>query len=245
MDTLVLHTTRGTLNPQTLDEARTMHNAFVTEGSQPGIEIARSLGDLSHNVYTPAEGAGSLSDAKPGELLFIDYWADPNGMEKFFSNRFAQEAGDRLYSSREESEWMPAPAAFTFQVPAPAGAPARFIGMMRAPVRSADDAIFVLGKLVSMNLGAARRLGQLSHALFMRLAEVVSARPASNTRRDGGKSAAAPSEPVEIIAVDSWSTLEGLKEHYGEATARSGLDDVLAGPPAASVWEQVSGFSEW
>jgi len=45
----------------------------VTEGPQPGIEIARSLGDMSHNVYTPAEGAGSLSDAKPGELLFIDY----------------------------------------------------------------------------------------------------------------------------------------------------------------------------
>jgi len=73
IETLVLHTTRGTLNPKTLDEARTMHNAFVTEGSQPGIEIARSLGDMSHNVYTPAEGAGSLSDAKPGELLFIDY----------------------------------------------------------------------------------------------------------------------------------------------------------------------------
>jgi hypothetical protein len=102
METLVLHTTRGTLNPKTLDEARTMHNAFVMEGPQPGIEIARSLGDLSHNVYTPAEGVGSLSDAKPGELLFIDYWADPNGMEKFFSNRFAQEAGDRLYLSREE-----------------------------------------------------------------------------------------------------------------------------------------------
>jgi len=91
-------------------------------------------------------------------------------MESFFSNRFAREAGDPLYSLREESEWTPAPAAFTFQVLAPAGAPARFIGMMRAPVRSADDAIVVVGKLVSMNLGAARRRGQLSHALFMRLA---------------------------------------------------------------------------
>jgi hypothetical protein len=245
IDTLVLHTTRGTLNPKTLDEARTSHNAFVMEGPQPGIEIARSLGDLSHTVYTPSEGAGNLSDTKPGELLFIDYWADPNGMEKFFSNGFAQEAGDRLYSSREESEWTPAPAAFTFQVPAPAGAPARFIGMMRAPVRSADDAIAVVGKLVSMNLGAARRRGQLSHALFMRLADVVTARPASNARRDGGESAAAPTEPVEILAVDSWSTLEGLKEHYGDAMAMSGLDHALAGPPAASVWEQVSGFSEW
>ncbi len=113
METLILHTTRGTLNPKTLEEARTMHNAFVTQGPQPGIKIARSLGDLSHNLYTPVEGLGSLSTASPGELLFIDYWADLGGMETFFSNPFAQEAGDRLYSSREESEWMPARDAFT------------------------------------------------------------------------------------------------------------------------------------
>src|SRR5207245_2879461 len=120
METLILHITRGTLNPKTLDEARTLHNNFVTEGPQPGIEIARSLGDMSHTLYTPAEGLGSLSGAKPGELLFIDYWADSNGMETFFSNPFAQEAGDRLFSSREESEWMPARDAFTFHVPATA-----------------------------------------------------------------------------------------------------------------------------
>jgi hypothetical protein len=59
METLILHTTRGTLNPKTLEEARTMHNAFVTEGSQPGIDIARSLGDISHNVHTPAAGTGA------------------------------------------------------------------------------------------------------------------------------------------------------------------------------------------
>jgi hypothetical protein len=55
---------------------------------------------------------------------------------------------------------------------------------------------------------------------------------------------------VEILAVDFWSTFEGLKEHYGNltagaATAMSGLDDALAGPLAVSVWEPVSGFSEW
>ena len=245
METLVLHTTRGTLNPKTLDEARTLHNSFVTEGPQPGIEIARSLGDISHNVYIPVDGTGSLSGVKPGELLFIDYWADPNGMEQFFSNPFAQEAGDRLFSSRDESEWMPAPAAFTFQVPATAGTPARFVWMMRAPVRSAEDATAVLAKLVSTNLGAARRRGQLSHSLFVRQASAVAARPASNARRSGGESVAAPTEPVEILAVDFWSTLEGLKEHYSDAAAMSGLDDALTGPRASSVWKQVSGFSEW
>ena len=245
METLILHTTRGTLNPKTLDEARMMHNAFVTQGPQPGIEIARSLGDISHNVYIPAEGTGSLSTASPGELLFLDYWADPNGMEQFFSNPFAQEAGDRLFSERVEAEWMPAPAAFTFQVPARAGTPARFVGMMRAPVRSAEDATAVLAKLVWTNLRASRRRGQLSHNLFVRQASVVAARPASNACRSGGESIAAPTEPVEILAVDFWSTLEGLKEHYSDATAMSGLDDALAGPLAVSVWEQASGFSEW
>ncbi len=245
METFVLHTTRGILNPKTLEEARTLHNSFVTEGPQPGIEIARSLGDISHNLYTPAGGLGSLSGAKPGELLFIDYWTDLGGMETFFSNPFAQEAGDRLFSSREESEWMPARDAFTFHVPATAGTPARFVGMMRAPVGSAEDAIAALGKLVSTTLGAARRRGQLSHSLFVRRADVMAARPASNGRRSGGESVAAPTEPVEILAVDFWSTLEGLKEHYSASTATNGLDEVLARPLTVSIWEPVSGFVEW
>jgi hypothetical protein len=84
METLILHTTRGPLNPKTLKEAQAMHNAFVMEGPQPGIAIARSLGDLSHNLYTPVEGLGNLSAASPGELLFIDYWADP-GVWRHFS----------------------------------------------------------------------------------------------------------------------------------------------------------------
>jgi hypothetical protein len=245
MEPPVLHLTRGILNPKTLDQARALHNSFVTQGSQPGIEVARSLGDLSHTLYTPAEDAGALSDAKPGELLFIDYWAEPSGMEQFFS--FAEQAGDRLFSSREESEWTPAPAAFTFQVPAPAGTPPRFLRMLRAPVRSAEEATAALGKLVWANLGAARRRGQLSHSLFERPAGVIAARPASNARRSAGENLPASPGPVEVLILEFWATLAGLNEHYGDATATatSGLDDALAGPPAASVWEQVSGFAEW
>lgn len=245
MEPPLLHITRGTLNPKTLDQARRMHNTFVTEGPQPGIEIARSLGDLSHTLYAPAESTSALSGAKPGELLFIDYWADPSGMEQFFSNPFAQQAGDRLFSSREESEWTPAPAAFTFQVPATAGTPARFVRILRAPVRSAEEATAALEKLVWTNLGAARRRGQLSHSLLVRPAGVIAARPASNARRSAGENLPAPTEPVELLTIEFWATLEGLNEHQGDATATSGLDDALAGPPAASVWEQASGFSEW
>ena len=45
---LTLHLTRGVL-ASTIDETRDAHNAFVDDGSQPGREIARALGDLSHN----------------------------------------------------------------------------------------------------------------------------------------------------------------------------------------------------
>lgn len=243
METLIFHTTRGTLNPETLSEARAMRNAFVTDGPQPGIEVARSLGDLSHNVYTPAEGKDGLLGAKPRELLFVDYWADLS--EKFSSNPLAQEAGDRLFSSREEPEWMPAPAAFTFQVPAKAGTPARFVRIARAPVQSVEDVTAKLSRLVSTNLRASRRRGHISHGLFVRLASVVATRPASSARRNTGGSVVASTEPAEMLAVDFWSTFEGLKDHYGDATAMSGLDDVLTGPLAVSVWEQVNGFSEW
>jgi hypothetical protein len=123
-------------------------------------------------------------------------------METFFSNRFVQEAGDRLYSWREESEWTHAPAPFTFQVPAPAGTLARLIGRLRAPMHSAEDAIAVLGKLVSTNLSVARQRGQLSHSLFVRPAGVTTARPASNAHRSGGQSVAASAGPTEIPAVE-------------------------------------------
>jgi hypothetical protein len=245
MDALVLHTTRGTLNPQTLDDAGELHNAFVMQGPQPGIEIARSLGDLSHNLYTPADGAGELSDAKPGELLFIDYWAEPDGMEAFFSHPSAQEAGDRLYASREESEWKTAPAA-AFQFPARAGAPARFITMMQAPIRSTDDTIAALARLFWANLGAARRRGQLSHHPFVRhTTEVTTVRPASNTHRSNGKNITAPTAAAEILIVDFWPTLTGLNEHYNDTTVMDGLRDAVAAPLAMSVWEQASGFAEW
>jgi hypothetical protein len=132
-------------------------------------------------------------------------------MEQFFANPFAQTAGDALYASRDEAEWRPAPDALTFHVPAPAGAPARFIGMMPARASSADEAIAQLGKLVWANLGAARRRGQLSHSLYVRTADLTTARPASNSRRTAGESVDAFVEPVEVLAIDSWTALDGCE----------------------------------
>jgi hypothetical protein len=117
--------------------------------------------------------------------------------------------------------------------------------MMRAPVRSAEDAVTVLGKLVRANLSAARRRGQLSHALFVRPASVMAARPASNAHRGPGESPASLPGLAEILAVDSWLTLDGLVEHYSDKAAMSGLDQALAGSPTVSARTQASGFAEW
>ncbi|WP_220211745.1 hypothetical protein [Reticulibacter mediterranei] len=183
--------------------------------------------------------------ASPGELLFIDQWADAGGMETFFSNPFAQGAGDQLYASREEAEWIPARDAFTFHVPAIVDTSARFVGMMRAPVRATSDAVKVISERIWANLRASRRLGHLSHQLFLREAFVVEARPASNARRSGGEDTAFPVESVEVLALDFWPTLEGLTEHYSALLSTNKLDEVLAGSITVSVWEQARGFVEW
>ena len=54
-----------------------------------------------------------------------------------------------------------------------------------------------------------------------------------------------PGEQAEIIGVDTWSNLEGLVEHYDDATALAGIGDSFAGAPSPSTWEQATGFNEW
>jgi hypothetical protein len=49
--TTYLLTVRGTTVPSTLEETRALHNA--TAGAPQSAAGARSLGDLSHNVYAP------------------------------------------------------------------------------------------------------------------------------------------------------------------------------------------------
>jgi hypothetical protein len=240
MQPLTLHLTRGVL-ASTSDETRGMHNVFVDEGPQPGREIARALGDVSHNVYTPARAVDPALRAQPGELLFVDYWADTDGMETFFSNPIALEAADRLFTSREDAEWAVAPNGFGFSVPARHGAPPRFIAITRAAIRSADEAIPALGKLVS----AEQRRGQISHALFIRDADIASRRPAANTRRAHRTTLAPSGAQVEVLALDWWSTVDGLAEHYRDARVMGGLPDALIGPPETTVWQQEAGFSEW
>jgi hypothetical protein len=223
METPYLLTVRGTSIPKTIADVRAIHNA--TAGSPEGMAAARAASDLSHTVYLPVAGAEQLSGAKPGELLFLDTWVDPAAMQQFFSHKEVQGQAARLFSARDGSLWMPARGAFTFRVNPTAGKPARYVGLFRAPVAAPEKTIEAFAGMVSRNLRASRVRGHISHDLFVRMG--------------------APGEPVEILGVDTWATLEGLSEHYGDPASMKGLDGVLSGAPEASVWEQGSGFNEW
>ncbi len=238
METFTLHFTRGTLNPVT--DARAMHNAFLFDGPQPGMEVARALGDLSHNVYEPAA-------EDTGELLFADRWADPDGMETFFANPVAMQAAGRLFARREWSEGTPAPGAFGFQLPAPGGASARMLSISRGPLNSLDGAVATLAEAVRSNLGTARRRGQVSHAVLHRPAQAAASRPAANSKYGDELPQAGPDAvtPAELLVLESWSDAEGLLEQQRDLPLGKVLEEVLTGPLDVSVWQQAGGYAEW
>lgn len=212
----VLLTVRGALNPKSLEAARTLHNE--TAGSQQGIAAARALGDLSHKVYAPVVKAGGTEE---GELLFIDYWTNPQGIGQFFSNAHVQEQGNKLFAKRDPVVWMPAKGAFSFNLPAAQGRNDRWLGVVRGVVRSPEAAIETFRAVLASKLPDARRRGQLSHEIFFRI--------------DG-------KEP-EMIGLDVWCDAEGMQEHYRDL---KGYEGAFAAKPTTSVWEQASGgWSEW
>jgi hypothetical protein len=221
----VLLTVRGTLAPKTLEETRVLHNE--TAGSAPGMAAARALSDMSHTVFAPVMGLGDLSGAKQNELMFIDYWEDPQGLMKFFGDPRVGEQGSKLFTSKDPTVWMPAVGAYSFDFPATNAAKSRYLGVFRSQVKSPEKTVEVWRKLIQSRVRDARRRGQLSHHLFFRLP--------------------APGEslPPEVVGLDLWSSLDGLKEHYSDRSAYGAMNDILAGAPQASVWEQPAGFNEW
>jgi hypothetical protein len=225
-DTSVLLTVRGTLRTETLDAARVLHNQ--TAGSTEGIAAARSLGDLSHNVFAPSTRS-KLSSAQPGELLFLDRWDNPKGIMDFFSNAHVQDQAGRLFSTKEPTIWMPARGALSYLLPAPRGKSERIVGMLRAPVASDEKAIVhaieIWAAADAKSRRDGRRRGQLSHEVFVKLAQ--------------------PGETAELLGLDLWCDFAGMTEHYTEGHMAA-LREVFTGPPTATVWEQAAGdWSEW
>lgn len=224
-ESAVLLTVRGTYVPPTLDAMRELHNA--TAGSDEGIAAARSLGDLSHNVFAPALKS-PRAGATAGELLFIDWWDDPKGLWSFFSNPQVQAQGSKLFSARDASVWLPARGSSSYHLPAPRAKGQRFVGMVRGQIASPDRALAAFATVDAKAQRDARRRGLVSHQLFVTL-------PASGN-----------AAPQELLGLDVWCDFDGMTEHYNDATHLAGLGDAFSGRPQASVWEQPAGsWSEW
>jgi hypothetical protein len=220
----VLLCIRGTLRDAGQTEsARKTHNA--TAGNPEGVAAAKSLGDLSHKVFIPAKS--EMAGAQPGEFLILDVWETPGGIEKFFANSDVQHGGEKLFTKRDPTVWMPARGAYGFNLPAAMGRNDRHVGLFRAQVKSPEIAMEVFDKAIRPATNKARQRGQLSHQLYFRLG------PPS---KDG---------TAELLGVDVWCDLQGMQQYYREENLEA-LGKALVGAPQTSIWSQPPGeWTEW
>jgi hypothetical protein len=224
-ESAVFLTVRGKYIPPSLESMRSVHNA--TAGSEQGIALARSMGDLSHNVFAPLLKS-KQAGAEAGEILFVDWWQNAKGLMDFFSNENIVQQGTKLFPSIDATVWMPARGSSSYTLPAPRAKGDRYLGMARGPIKSPEQAIetFASGDIKAQR--DARRRGLVSHQLFIKL------------------QAPGDSTPLEILGVDWWCDFDGMTEHYNDATHMAGLGGAFTGRPQTSVWEQPAGlWSEW
>ncbi len=221
----VLLMIRGTLAVKDADGARQMHNE--TAGNPQGVAAAQGLGDLSHKVFVPAAGAEERSDGKPGELLIMDIWQTPEAIGQFFADPTVQKGGGQLFTARDPAVFMPAKDAFTFHIPAPMNKTDRFVGVLRATVKSPEKTIAVFREELTKSQRLNRKRGQISHELYFKLG------PPS---ADGS---------AEMVAIDVFADLKGMLEAYA-TEAMSALGPLFAARPSGSIWQQPKGaWVEW
>lgn len=211
-------TTRGTMSAGSAEAGRPIHNQ--TAGAPQSIEAARSLSDLSHNVFVP------LKEPKSAELLFVDTWYDPTGLKNFFSNPQVEEGGKAIFSSYERTIWAPAPDILSYSLLAPYGKKDLYLGLIRGTVSSRDLAKKLFNETRHKGLQAARRMGSVSHAVYFR--ELVA----------GGDTT------LEVLGVDLWSDLDGMATYYQGHDSE--LAQAFVGRPDATVWKRPAGeWVEW
>jgi hypothetical protein len=213
---------RGSLRPKTQEESRTVHN--MTAGNPQGVAAARSLGDLSHNVYVSmTDIAGSA-----GELLILDLWNNLDGFGKFFADKQVQEGGNMIFASVENRElWVPAYDFQSFTLPTPPSKTDRFVGLLHATVRSRESAKIAFGEYAK-TINAARLEGQVSHEIFFRMSD--------------------PGQPpsLEVLGVDVWMDAEGMGRFYADPKHLAPLGSIFTGPPQTSTWKRPAGsWVEW
>jgi hypothetical protein len=217
-----LHTVRGPMAAKNLEEGRQAHN--VAAGSDEGVAMARSFGDLSHAVFVPVKPNG----AGAGELLIVDYWNSVDGLQSFFASEPVQQGGAKVYREREAVVWAPSPGLPRFDLPAPTGRDERWLGIARGPVASVEAAGKHLTETMRKQVNTARAKGLMSREWFHRLA-----RPGDNT-------------PPEIIGVDIWFDADGMQEVYSDPAEMTAFAGLFTAPPQTSAWKKPEGrWVEW
>ena len=121
-----LLTVRGTTVSPVLEDARAMHNS--TAGAPQSAAGARSLGDLSHNVFAP------IGKDNDGQLLFIDLWNSVSGLGTFFANPQVQAAAAQLFASRDGVVWSRLDGFGALALPVPRGRSIGAVGLLQVPV---------------------------------------------------------------------------------------------------------------
>ncbi|HEX9840849.1 MAG TPA: hypothetical protein VGA72_15980 [Anaerolineales bacterium] len=224
--TLYLLTIRGKLAPDTLEEARKIHNQ--TAGDPAGVAAAKSLGDVSHMVYVPMPHDGHAKAKGAGEFLIMDLWYSMEGLNTFFADKQVQEGGAMIFSERDPVVWAPAADFTSFHIPAPFGNNDRIVAIVRGTVNSVAEAKKLHNTAMTKTISKARKLGMLSHEAYFRMA--------------------APGSPeaLEFLGVDVWMSSEGLGDFYGDEDFLAGFNHLFTGEAADSVWVHPKGdWIEW
>ncbi|HEX4058083.1 MAG TPA: hypothetical protein VHX87_07190 [Galbitalea sp.] len=213
-----LLTVLGTPNSSSPAGAKDLHNQ--TAGNPGGVAAAKSLGDLSHNVFLPLG-----KDDK--RLLFMDTWNSPTGLGQFFSDEQVQQGGNALFADREAVLWMPAAGFGSYSLPVPSGKSVAAVGLMRAPVSSYEAAADAFHADSAEKANASRQLGQIAHQLWVPVPM-------------GG-----PTPATEVLGVDYWLDEKQMNQWYAGATYDH-LGPVFTGAPATSTWKPAGGsWVEW
>jgi hypothetical protein len=216
---IYLLTVRGAAKATSLADAKELHNA--TAGAPPSVAGARAFGDLSHNVFVPAE-SNALS------LLFIDTWNSPTGVGQFFANPQVQAGADLLFSERDATLWAPAPDSGSYTLPAPSGRAVTGVGYLRAPIVSVDAARAAFKTHAGAGINRARLLGQVAHQTWLR-----APMPGATT-------------PLEILGIDYWIDVQGMLAYYSDLSEFTHLAPAFAGPPDTGTWKAAgSDWVEW
>ena len=217
--TTYLLTVRGKVAAPTVADVRELHNA--TAGAPQGVAAARSLGDLSHNVYSAVNDGSDT-------ILFIDHWNSLMGLGQFFGDPQVQAGAGQLFAERDAVVWGPTSGFGNHHLALPSGASVAGVGVLRVAVSSLDAAGAPFTAYAAATINTARRYGLASHSTWSRIAS--------------------PGEPVapEILGVDLWTDVEQMNAFYELRLGYEHLGPVFAGEPQTSVWQSAAGeWIEW